>query len=286
VESPGSWLLAEWDTDTGLEGLVLKPTQTGNAAQHFQRLDELYRQRAKSGTGPLVEELLQAANLDHCQFAPEFYPPFTTYSSAQPDFLVLRTALDALLTEAKRRESVEGDLNQAERHYQAALAVGRHLTSDRYTLVVYMSGIILKLRSSEAYTLFLDRRGDKERANQAREYAAYLAEVLRLFHWKARTAMGSYTDFASLPALIEIAQKDQEPCWRAEAALRLAILRHGAPDLERGEIAHQTVWEQAAEQALSDITRRDPWPSVRRLAGWAVLNINPGTLSNLPPVLP
>ena len=285
AESGGVWMLAEWDSDAGLERLVEYPVKSGNAAAHFKRVDELYRANlgrpdpAAKETG--IGELLQASELAECRFSPDFYPEFDRSDSPQPDFVALRSCLQSLLASADSQERRLANPREAERRYRAALLCGRHLTRDRSSLVVYMTGVIFKLRAAQAYEAFLRRQGRMDDTDAAKAYAERIAELLRLFYWKANRALGTLEDFTSLPVALEVALLDYEPCWRAEAVIRLGIFRHGAPNQTLQEIRRDPLWEKEAEQGLIEAAAGDPAPALRRLAAWTVVNVTPEMFSNM-----
>jgi hypothetical protein len=282
----GTWMLDEWDTDAGLEKLVIFPTKQGNAAEHFQRLEALYAEEKDEtniiGDSSGILELLRAAEVAECRLSPDHYPLYESADSRQPDFLVLRSYLQDLLDSAVKQEEEYGNIGEADRRYQAALLCGRHLTNDKSTTVVYLTGLLFKLRGAQAYELFLRRQSRSTEAKLMREYISRTGELIRLFHWKANSALGTLEDFASLPVSVEIALRDKEKCWRADAVTRLAIFRHGAPDTDMKELTRSTVWESVAEKALEQVVSDDPNPSIRKLAAWAIINISPNYFSTLP----
>lgn len=280
----GIWMLEAWDTDAGLERLTRFPARNGNAAAHFKRLEELYP--TEKDTLGIAEtagerELLAAAELAQCRLTPTQYPEYDRLDAPQPDFIVIRSYLKALLTTANRLELQDGDIAGAEKRIQAALLCSRHLTRDRSSLIIYMMGILSKSKAAQEYELFLRRRGDADKAELCKAYHDKLNETMRLLLWKSKTALGTLANFASLPVALQVVKNDHEACWRAQAVLQLAIFRHGAPDTENNEILRHPGWEKAAEQALAAIAANDPTPSVRRLAVWSVLNIHPGMFDEM-----
>ena len=289
AESGGTtWMLEKWDSESGLEKLISFPGKPGNAAAHFKRIDDLYRNNnGKNGkVDPALEEegvreLLLAAELAECRFSPEYYPEFDRNDALQPDFVALRSSLQALLSSADRLERQLDNPDAANRRYQAALASGRHLIRARPSLVVYMTGVIFQLRAAQAYEVFLRRQGRLDAANDAKTFAERITELLRLFHWKANVALGTYDNFASLPVVLEVAANDSEMSWRAEAVIRLAIFRHGAPNQTLKIINRDPRWEREAERGLVGIAASDPSPAIRRLAAWAAVNIKPDMFSEM-----
>ncbi len=278
-------MLDQWDTDAGLEKVVVFPTRPGNAAQHFRRLEELYAQEKDEtnfvGDSSGVLELLRAAEVAECRLSPDYYPLYETADSPQPEFMVLRSYLQDLLDSAAKQEEEYGNIGEADRRYQAALLCGRHLTSDKSTTIVYMTGLLFKLRGAQAYELFLRRQSRSADAKLLREYISRTGELIRLFHWKANSALGATNNFASLPVSVDIALRDKERCWRADAVVKLAIFRHGAPDTELKELQRNTEWENLAEKTLEQVVSNDPDPSIRKLAAWAIVNITPEYFSTM-----
>lgn len=279
------WMLDEWDTDAGLEKLIIFPTKQGNAAEHFQRLETLYAHE-KDETNIVddssgVLELLRAAEVAECRLSPDHYPRYESADSPQPDFTILRSYLQNLLDSAAKQEEEYGNINEADKRYRAALLCGWHLTNDKSTTVVYLTGLLFKLRGAQDYEMFLRRQSRSAEAKLLREYISRIGELIRLFHWKANSALGTIAEFASLPVTVEIALRDKEKCWRADAVVRLAILRHGAPDAGMKEMTRNTGWERVAEKALEQVVSKDPDPSIRKLAAWAIINIKPDYFSTL-----
>ncbi|MDR1535051.1 MAG: hypothetical protein LBU64_08135 [Planctomycetota bacterium] len=280
-----AWMLSSWDTDSGLEALISPPTGAGNAAAAFSRLEELYPSEkdaiAGGGEDSLgVGALIEAAGMAECRLTPEYYPVFDHLAARQPDFAVLRGYLEALRRRAARAER-EGRQSEAEEALRAALLCGRHLTRDRPSLLVYIAGLIYKLRGIQDYQAFLLRAGRTEAAGTAEAYSQSLGLILRFFHWKANVALGEMEGFACLPAAVLIAGNDAEACWRKEALLKLGILRHGAVGGDGKSLVRDIARQREAEAALSLAAAADPDPGVRRLAIWAALNVRPEMLADL-----
>ena len=278
------WMLSAWDTDTGLEELAPFPTGEENAAAAFSRLEKLYPLEkdllAESGEDSGgVMELLAAARMGECRLTPEYYPEFDRLTARQPDFAVLRIYLEALRRRSARAER-EGRPSEAQEALRAILLCGRHLTRDRSTVLIYMTGLIFKLRGIQDIRAFLVRMGRIDEAGHAAAYADRLGEALRLFNWKSGVALGEMEDFACLPAAARIAREDAEACWRKEAILRLGILRHGVADRDRQIVRRHPRFEREAEKALERAAARDPDPGVRRLAVWAALNVKPESFAS------
>ncbi len=275
----GAWMLESWDTDSGLEGLVAFPSGEGNAASRFKALEEWYLSEAEElrGDGSEtrgVDALLEAAEMGECRLIPDEYPEFDSAESKQPDFRVLREYLQGLLRRAEKAERA-GERQLAERCYGAALLCGRHLTGDRPSSVVFVTGLIFKMRGAQGYAGYLLRAGDGERAARAKAYADRVAEAMRAFTWKANVALSEFGGFACLPATVRIAREDAEAFWRKEAVVRLATLRYGVPDGEGGVVERNVEYERIADEALSAVAGGDADRSVRRLAVWAALHVTP-----------
>ncbi|MDR2391643.1 MAG: hypothetical protein LBE84_08200 [Planctomycetota bacterium] len=279
------WMLSIWDTDAGLAELTPFPAGTENAAAAFSRLEKLYPTEkdilADGGedSGGVLE-LLAAARMGECRLTPEYYPDFDRLTAQQPDFAVLRSYLEALRRRAARAER-EGRPAEAQEALQAILLCGRHLTRDKSTILVYMTGLIFKLRGIQDSRAFLIRTGRIGMAEHAAAYADRLGEILRLFHWKSGSALGEMERFASLPATARIAREDAETCWRKEAILRLGIIRHGVVDKDRKIVQRHSLFERNAEIALEQAATGDPDPGVRRLAIWSALNVRPDSFVSL-----
>lgn len=276
---PGVWMLSVWDTDDGLENLVSFPSGPDNAAAHFKTLEELYpsesaslREDGSDTRGVLA--LLEAADAGECRLMPEYYPEFDSAESKQPDFRVLREYLQGLLRRAEKAERA-GDPRGAERCHRAALVCGRHLTNDKSSSIVFVTGLIFKMRGAQAYAAYLLRAGQAEKSALAKAYADKTAEAMRAFTWKANVALGEFNNFACLPATARIAKEDAEIFWRKEATVRLATLRYGVPDGRGTVIERDPEAERIADETLSAVAERDPDRTVRRLAVWAALRITP-----------
>ncbi len=276
---PEPWMLEVWDTDMGLEECIALPTGPGNAASVFLRLETLYASEkdalmagGEETRGVLL--LIEAADMAECGLTPEAYPEFSDATAKQPDFIVLRQYLRALL---KRGESAHraGNMGEAERCFRAAIVAGKHLTDDRVSALVFMTGMIFKLRGAQALESFRRVTGETARADAVKRYMTGVSGTLRLLYWKVNQGLSEFAGFASLPCIVRIALYDKEPCWRKEAVVRLAVLRHGVFDRENNRMFRNRAFERTAEEALAKVAASDPDPTVRRMAVWAARNIRP-----------
>lgn len=275
----GVWMLERWDTDAGLDGLVTLPSARGNAAERFYMLEHIYPSEADAlrvdGAGTRgVDLLLEAADMELCRFIPDYYPEFDSTDAKQPDFKVMREYLQGLLRRGEKAMQA-GDGGTAERCYRAALLCGRHLTEDKSSSIIFVTGLIFKLRGAQGYAGYLLRAGQGNKADLVKAYADRLAEVMRAFTWKANVALSEFGGFACLPAVVRIIRDDAEVFWRKEAVVRLATLRYGVPDAAGAVVERDLRSERIADEALSEAAERDPDDSVRRLAIWAALNVTP-----------
>ena len=275
----GVWMLGSWDTDIGLERLVDLPVGPGNAAACFRRLEDVYESEAgrlgeEGFASRGVEALLEAADMAECRFVPEYYPEYDSIESKQPSYLILNHYLDALLRRADALAR-QGEYRDAERCYRAALVCGWHLTNDRYSNIVFVSGLRYKQLGIQMYGVYLKIRGDKGKSGDAEGYYDIISTLVRAWTWKSTIALGETADFACLPAIVRIATGDKEVFWRKTAVERLAVLRYGVMDLERRIVIRNPAFERVADEALSSIAARDPDPSVRRLAVQLVLEAVP-----------
>jgi hypothetical protein len=279
--APGErpWMLSRWDTDAGLEGIVRLPDGGGNAARHFKLLEEYYPSEkaslAEGGEDSMgVRALLDAAEAAECRFSPDYYPEVTGADVPQPDFRIMREYLQALLRRGER-SAARGDGPDAERCFRAALLCGRHLTSARPSSVVYVTGLIFKVRGAQAYQNYLLRAGDAARSAKTGEYAETLSVLMRAFLWKANTALSEFEGFACLPGVVRVAREDAEAFWRKEAVIRLATLRYGIPDEAGGSVRRNPEFEAVADETLAWVAANDADASVRQMAVWAALNVTP-----------
>ncbi len=275
----GVWMLSEWDSDAGLGRFVTLPSGAGNAAILFRRLEELFPSEKTAleanGAGARgVQLLVEAADMAECRLSPDVYPEFDRITAKQPDFVVLRTYLKGLQDRAALSER-RGDSRDAERCHRAAILCGRHLTRDKSSAILYLTGLIFKLRGTKEYENFLRRAGRQAEADAARDYAAGLAVLLRAFNWKANEILSRMGDFASLPVALRVAAEDREPCWRKEALFRLGMFRFGAMGKDAASVRRSPEFERAAERALSRAAATDPDSSVRRFAVWVAMNVKP-----------
>lgn len=272
----GVWMLGRWDLAPAV-ALAAMPSGPGNAAAYFRRLEDLYPAERelleRGGETEGARELLRAARCGECRLVPEFYPPFDNANAKAPDFVVLRTYLGALLAAAGREEE-SGNIEQAEEMILAGIVCGSHLARDRSNTLVSMTGLVFQLRSVREYEAFLRRNGRHDPADRARRVNERLAELLRLFYWKANYALGTLEEFVSLPVAVEIALHDADPAWRAQAAIRLASFRHGAPGAD-GRLTRDPRWQAVAKRALEEVSANDGDRDVRALAAWSVLRVVP-----------
>lgn len=273
------WMLDVWDSDAGLERLVSFPAGEENAAASFKRIEEVYPlekdtldERGHESRG--VDLLLAAARAGRCRFMPDHYPEFVSTETAQPDFQVLRVYLQALLRRAEAAER-RGDFTDAEECYRAAMICGWHLTSDKSSGLIYITGIIFKFRAAQAYAAYLLRRGRQADVEAAKSYVEHTSMLMRAFLWKANTALSEFDGFACLPTIIRIVREDKEVFWRKEAVVRLGTIRYGVPDVDRKTIRRNLAFEKQADAALSRAASEDPDPTVRRLAIWVAMNVKP-----------
>lgn len=275
----GVWMLSRWDTDGELSRIVSLPVGGGNAARYFKMLEEYYpsEKAALAGGGEDsagVDALLRAAEEGGCSLSPEYYPEAAGPGGGQPDFQILREYLQALLRRAER-SAARGDGRDAERCFRAALVCGKHLTDDKSSSLVFVTGLIFKVRGAQALQNYLVRAGDAARAALLRGYSERLAVLMRAFMWKANVALSEFAAFACLPAVVRIAREDVESFWRKEAVFRLAALRYGVVDAAAASVARDPALERLADETLEWVAANDADASVRRMAVWAALNVSP-----------
>lgn len=273
------WMLSIWDSDAGLADIVALPTGESNAAGSFRLLEDFYPSEAseleRDGADARgVDTLLRAAEEGMCRFIPDYYPEFVSTDAKQPDFQIMRSYLQGLLRRAER-SARRGDNRDAERCYRAALVCGWHLTRDKSSSIIYVTGLIFKVRGAQAYANHLIRIGDKAKADAVKGYADMLAVIMRAFMWKANVALSEFGDFACLPAIVRIARDDAEVFWRKEAVVRLATMRYGIPDDKGESVKRNPAYERVADETLEEVAGGDADRGVRRLAVWSALQITP-----------
>lgn len=277
ADKTGVWMLGAWDSDSGLERLIRLPDRPGNAAERFRRLEDLYpSEKAGLESGGErsrgVEALLEAAEMGECRFVPEYYPPYESSVSRQPEFVIVKAYFQALLRRAQMAGEA-GNAAEAERCFRAALVCGRHLTADRFSNLVYVTGLIFKQQGAQAYARYLRSAGDAGKAAAAEEYANRMVDLMRAWSWKLDTALGESADFACIQAVIRVATDDKEVFWRKAAVEKLGVLRYGVLDLAGNTARRNLEWEKMADDALRGVASSDPDPSVRRLAIWVAMNL-------------
>lgn len=289
-EHDGAWLLESWDSNVGLDTMLGLPRKPGNAAEQYRLLEEyfpaeesLLREGGEQTRG--VEALLVAAEMSECRFSPEYYPSYETSESRQPEFVVIRMYFEALLRRAEQAARA-GDAREAERCYQTALACGRHFTDDKSSGLIYVTGLIFKQKGAQAYARFLRDSGNVAKTEAVTAFLRRTVELMRAWTWKMNTALGEMADFACLPAVIKIAMEDKEVFWRKAAVEKLGMLRYGILDLAENAVQRDPAWEEKADEALRAVARDDPEPSVRKLAIWVAMNLNPGNYKAMRHVFP
>ena len=281
-------LLAAWDTDG--PDLMWQPwrenqTEDGNAALHIARLKDLYLAEKHEGrlsvppSSQGVLELIRAARQAHCRLSPDFYPEPETGDSEQPDYIVLLAYAMALLDHA-RQLADQGEMADAEEAYRSGLLVGRHLTDDAPTLLMFMAGRSIKERSATAYARHLRRLLRDQEAALLERYVEGLQAITQRINFKSQMLLGDMARFNCLPAAIRIAKEDQARFWRQEAVMRLGVMRWGAPseaadDDESMIMEHDARLQQMAADALEWVSENDPDPTVRQLALWAFNHLTP-----------
>ncbi|MCL2000640.1 MAG: hypothetical protein FWG74_04325 [Planctomycetes bacterium] len=281
----GPWMLDKWDLDAGLGLFIVLPSGGGNAAAAFRRLEELFPSEMKDlevdGSGTRgVQALLEAAEMRECRLAPDYYPEFDRITVRQPDFVILRSYLKALQDRAVRSERA-GDVLDAELCHRAAIICGRHLTSDRSSVLTYLTGLIFKLRGGQEYEKFLRRLGRTAEADLVRDFTARIGVLMRAFNWKANEALNRMDAFASLPVAVRVAIDDKESCWRKEALFRLGLFRFGVVAKDSPVVRRELAFEAEAERVLGQAAAMDPDPSVRRFAVWVVQNVKPDNYADM-----
>lgn len=277
-ENPGVWMLGRWDSDSGFEQLVSLPAAPGNAAERFRLLEDLFpseKELLEAGGEQTrgVDALIEAAGMAECRFIPDYYPPYESTEARQPEFVVIRMYFQALLQRADAAARA-GNTEEADRCYQAALACGRHLTNDKSSSLIYVTGLIFKQQAAQAYVRYLQNVGNPAKSALASTYLRRIVEVMRAWTWKMNTALGEMDGFACLPAVLLVATEDQEVFWRKAAVEKLGMLRYGIPDFATNSVKRDPYYEAMADNALRDVARNDPDASVRKLAIWVAMNLN------------
>lgn len=281
--------LKKIDSDSGLEKLTGFPTGAGNAAQHYAKLEELFKtdrvdekSLALKPRASGISEIFKAVTLRECKFTPDFYPPLTAGTAKQPDVLVFLSYAQALLELAKELENKQ-DFKGAGLIYQSGLIFGWHLTQNPESLLVLMLGVRIKGMFAKRYGEFarLQYGFDNPREKAASAYFTLLTHAQTMFERKLGYFLGNTLAFNSLYSVIRVATEDEDQAWRREAIVRLGVYRFGAPG-SGGEIIYTDAERQkAAEQALAQIAEKDANATNRELAVWAINKLTPEIFMNL-----
>ncbi len=273
--------LEKIDTNNGLEKLTGFPTGSGNAADHYVRLESLFNEDRtapdkytikKRSKG--VNEILRAVSIKECHLSPNYYPRMTTGQSKQPDVVVFMAYTQALFDLAKELEE-RSDYKGAGAVYRSALIFGWHLTQEPPSLLTYILGIRIKLMAAKEYSSFLQRKLDINRSNLALDYAVFLEDALNKNMGKLNVYLGNMIGFNSLYSTIKIATEDPDFIWRQEAVMRLGIFRHGVPGSQGTIIATGKKEQQYASDTLLYIIKNTKYPTLKELAAWSVKQLTP-----------
>lgn len=273
--------LKRFSTSAGLEAFVSLPTGSGNAADHYAKLETLYPQDRLTSEKVKVrsdakgiEEILKGAKIRQCRLCPDYYPYMETGTDRQPDLLVHTAYLFALLERAQNLEAA-GDLEKAGNLYQTGLIWGWHLCEDRPNLLTFFIGLSIQVQTARAYARFLQRRMEIAKSQAAHDFYESILQIRERAQTKARMYLGDFTNFNCLYSLVRVAKEDEDVCWRQEAVLRLGVLRHGAPEPGLKEIVKHPGYQRVAEITLMEVAEKDPQPWVRKLALWSIASITP-----------
>ncbi|MBN2712883.1 MAG: hypothetical protein JXR97_10710 [Planctomycetes bacterium] len=273
-------LLEVIDTNEGIEKFVTLPTGGGNAAQHYAKLEILYPKEQLKGSfhvapdGQGVKEILEAAKIKDCSLSPHFYPQMEAGTSKQPDLVVFQAYLSAILDHAEALAKA-GQTKSADEVYNSAMVWGWHFTKDRSNLVTLMIGLSIERKTSEPYAKFLRRNLLFKKAKAADEFCKRTKDIDRTVAAKAQVFLGDFRNFNCLYSAIEVAKNDKDPLWRQEAAMRLGVMRHGAPDGMRKVLVKNKPLQDMATAALVEMSQKDKAPWIRKLAAWSVQHITP-----------
>lgn len=275
------------DTDKGLELLTSFPDKSGNAAEHYARLEMLFNEDRtapdafsikKRSKG--VNEILRAVSIKECRLSPDFYPSMTEGTIKQPDIVVFLAYSQALFALAKELEE-KGDFKGAGAVYRSALIYGWHFTQSPPSILVQMLGIRLKYIAAHEYANFLQRNLDIKRYDIAADYIKTLDKAQDLFGRKLNIFLGNMYGFTSLFCTIRVATEDEDLVWRQEAVMRLGVFRHGVPGNEGQIITTNPVAQEFAEKALVYVTENGKPDSLRKLAVWSIKQLTPESFIKL-----
>ncbi|MFW5858275.1 MAG: hypothetical protein ACOCX4_10375 [Planctomycetota bacterium] len=289
--------LTRWETDKGVDEIVPLPDGKGNAAVHYARLRELYKEDRKEGSNAVrldakgLSEILAGAKLADCSLAPDHFPPMETFRPETVHPVIFLAYADALVKAANKAE-LAMRAAEAERYLRALIVLGWHLTEDRPDIGVYSLGLTLQAKGVGALEKFATRQMDMPRANRCRDYRKFLFGIMKAVAYKSKFLLGKWEDFRSLYACAVCAEQDADPVWRQEAAVNLGVLQNGWPSTN-GETWNTDAAQQArAREALQRMANEDPVPSIRVLAKWCLDTMTPDKIrewreaSQRPPAAP
>jgi hypothetical protein len=264
-----------------LEGLVRLPTEAGNAADHYAKLETLYlREKHEDGMGVPIDsegvmEILAASRIRDCRLTPTWYPHMSVGTARQPDLLVYHAYLEALLEAAERLEDA-GNLKGASTVHQAGIVWGWHFMNDRSSLVTFLLGLSIQAKAGEAYADFLKRNMHVQKGRKVDDYVEAIGDLRRRTFVKANIHLGDMANFHCLFSAIRVAKEDADYFWRQEAVLRLGVFQHGAPDTIQGGLVTNAAHQETARAALAAIAAAgDERPWIRELAAWTGENMTP-----------
>ncbi len=279
-------MLSHWEIDRDLDKLVNLPTGKGNAAEYYARLEACYpneREKDKLTVNPHgkgVQIILAAARIRDCRLTPKYYPNMETGTSNQPDILVFQAYAKALLKYAKILEQQE-EYNQAAMALRAGLVWGWHLCRDRSNLVTLMLGLSIELQFARSYSRFLHRMLHFEKGKAADRYAEHTLKFMRRLVAKSQVFLGDFKNFNCIYSTIKIAKYDKDYLWRQEAVLRLAVLRHGAPERGNKNVVNDKNLQRLATDTLIHVAENDPKPWIRKLAQWSIQHVTHENFQNM-----
>jgi hypothetical protein len=282
--------LTDFDYGAGIESIVEPPTGSGDAADHYSQLFQLFvlhREESRARIDPDgqgVAELLRGAECRGCTFRGKLTQCCLVPDRTLPVFRILTGYAGAAIERAKKLEA-GGRIEEAGRTLRLVCNFGRHMSRGIENLAFVRAGLRVLRDGVKAYHAFAERHGKPDIARGCLAYLEKLDHSVEVIKEKYR-ALTDFIDFGSLAACLKVAKEDSMSMWCKEACVSLALFRFGAlrPRGPETVIVCNPEMERKAEEALVEVARADSDKEVKLFAAWcrerikaADLNIPPGT---------
>ena len=277
--------LIRFPVENEIAKVIPIPKKEGNAAEYYKMLEVLYKEDiANLASGAVkpdakgIDVIFKASQYVSCQLVPTAYPSLEYLPINMPNITIHFAYLQAMLDRAEAyRKNNQHDF--AVRTYQAILTWGLHYINDRSTVLIYLFGLLTLEKGLAAYYDYnfkLAKLDASNLINQVRENT--VQSSIRFLSMKIGHYLGKLTNYDSIYALQKVALEDPEPMWRKEAAVRLGLLRHGAPIRDTRIVENLEANAQLqliAHNTLLKMAETDADPSIRMLAQWCITSLTP-----------